>query len=54
MEPDEAPWMAARRGIRLLLNDRNDEAERLFFDSETHVQITAGVCYFTFMVSEQP
>lgn len=46
----ESPWMIARRGIKLLLNDKNKEAEVLFITSPPGIQITAGICFVTFMV----
>ncbi|XP_077287378.1 tetratricopeptide repeat protein 39C-like [Arctopsyche grandis] len=49
VEKKESPWIIARRGIKLLLNDRNKEAESLFVTSPPGIQITAGICFVTFM-----
>lgn len=51
MTSNEPEWMEARRGIILLLNDKNKEAEYLFKNSPPNIHMTAGICYVTFMVS---
>jgi len=44
-------WCLAKKGIQLLLNNQIDEAEVLFRDRKENVQMAAGHCYITFMVS---
>lgn len=51
MGAEEPSWMKAKRGIRLLIMDRNNEAENLFNESPKTIQMTAGICYVTFMAS---
>jgi hypothetical protein len=44
-------WHLAREGIQLLLNNRITEAEQLFGERKDNVQMAAGYCFVTFMVS---
>ena len=44
-------WQLAREGIQLLLNNNISEAEKLFREKKDNVQMAAGYCFVTFMVS---
>jgi hypothetical protein len=44
-------WHLAREGIQLLLNNKISEAEQLFGERKDNVQMAAGYCFVTFMVS---
>jgi hypothetical protein len=44
-------WQLAREGIQLLLNNNISEAEKLFRERKDNVQMAAGYCFVTFMVS---
>jgi hypothetical protein len=44
-------WQLAREGIKLLLNNNISEAEKLFREKKDNVQMAAGYCFVTFMVS---
>ena len=57
---DEPGWRLASRGVRLALNNRVEEAERLLRARAEEdllgggcVQAQAGLCFLTFMVSMQ-
>jgi hypothetical protein len=47
-------WNLAREGIQLLLNNKITEAEQLFGERKDNVQMAAGYCFVTFMVSRVP
>ena len=42
----------AIEGIQLLLNNKISEAEELFRERKDNVQMAAGYCFVTFMVSK--
>lgn len=44
-------WKIAKTGIDLLLNNRIDEAEKLFKTNFDNIQTAAGYSFLTFIVS---
>ncbi|KAG8232492.1 hypothetical protein J437_LFUL011261 [Ladona fulva] len=46
---EENDWLLAKQGIKLLLNNKIDEAEQLFTMHKDNVQMAAGYCFVTFM-----
>ncbi|RZF48917.1 hypothetical protein LSTR_LSTR003297 [Laodelphax striatellus] len=45
----EEEWEIARRGITMVLNNRYEEAEKLFSGQEHSTQLAAGKCFVVFM-----
>lgn len=50
-QKNEEDWELARRGICLILNNRNEEAEALFENKGESVQLAIGHAYVAFMVN---
>ncbi|KAL0278367.1 UNVERIFIED_CONTAM: hypothetical protein PYX00_000203 [Menopon gallinae] len=49
MTDDNEDWRLAREGIKLLLNNKFEEAEELFTEKKDNIQMGAGYCFLTFM-----
>ncbi|XP_071444935.1 tetratricopeptide repeat protein 39C-like [Hetaerina americana] len=46
---EENDWILAKKGIKLLLNNKIEEAEGLFSTHKDNIQMAAGYCFVTFM-----
>lgn len=49
MSEAKEDWCLAREGIKLLLNNKIEEAEELFNGKKDNIQMAAGYCFVTFM-----
>ncbi len=51
MDFKEEDFDLARQGIKLLLNNKQEEAENVFAKGKNNVHVAASHCFATFMVS---